>query len=227
MSYMSELHRATLIMDVAAVLILLGIIVYTDIYRKRGLVGDRLYFDLLLVTLLMGISDAITYIMDGSSIPFAAAISIICNNIFFLTFELFSGFLVVYLDYRVHKSVELLKKRQKIIMIPALAMSALILINNVFRFLYWVDPATNEYYQYPLYTIIYIGPLIYAVYCVYLLAKIDAGVIWLFLLLIAIRVFLGNILSGVSSTALVYAMGLCFIHLHYMRLPFYDGEEEI
>ncbi len=222
----SELHQASLIMDAAAIFLLIGTAVYTTIYRKRGRTIDRIYFALLVITVIMAISDGITYVLDGSTVPNSAVISLACNNIFFLTFELFCGLVIVYLDDSIHSDSEMALKRALIIMIPAIIMMVMILANNFGRFLYWVDPATSEYYQYPLYTLVFAGPILYAVWGLYYVIKIDVKVLWLYLLLIAVRVFFGNIMQGVSSTALIFSMGLVFIHIHYMRLPFYDEEEQ-
>ena len=58
----SELHEASLIMDIAAVFLLIGTIIYTTIYRKRGHIDDKLFFYLIVDTLVMAISDGITYV---------------------------------------------------------------------------------------------------------------------------------------------------------------------
>ena len=219
----SELHMASILMDIAALLLLIGTTIHTTIYRKRGKVDDRLFFILIIITAVMSISDAITYILDGGRVPGGVITSILCNNIYFITFELFCGVLAVYLDYRAyaghHSPV-----RSAVIMLLSVAMTALIILNNSGRFLYWVDPVTNQYYQYPMYSIIFFGPALYAILGLFYIIKIDARVSWMYILLILIRLMFGQLTRGVSSTALIFAIGLAFIHIHYMRLPFYDEE---
>ncbi len=218
------LHQATIIMDAAAIFLLAGVWVNTTIYRKRGHLDDVLYAQLLVINIIMAISDAITYILDGGSVPYGALISVICNYVFFGTFELFCGILAVYLDYRVHTDLTITKKRKWLLLAPAIAMLIMLGANIFFRFLFWVDTDTSKYFQYPLYSLVFLAPAIYAVLGLYYLFRINYKVIWMYLLLLVIRVFFGNIMQGVSSTALVFSIGLVFVHIHYMRLPFYEKE---
>ena len=219
----SELHMASILMDIAALLLLFGTIIHTSIYRKRGRVDDRLFFILIVITAIMSVADAITYVLDGGRVPGGVVTSIFCNNIYFITFELFCGVLAVYLDYRAyadhHSPV-----RSAVIMLVSVVMVALIVLNNSGKFLFWVDPVTNQYYQYPMYPIVFLGPAIYAVLVLLYIIKIDVKVAWLYILLVLIRLMFGQLTRGVSSTALIFAIGLAFIHIHYMRLPFYDEE---
>ncbi len=220
----SVLHQGTIVMDAAAVFLLLGVWVNTTIYRKRGHFDDVMYAQLIIMTIIMSISDACTYVIDGGTMPHGAIVNLICNYIFFNSFELICGMFIVYLDYRVHRNLDITKKRKWLIMIPTFAMNLLFVANIFFRFIFWVDTSTCEYFQYPLYPLIFIGPAIYALWGLYYLFRINYKVIWLYVLLLAIRVFLGNILQGVSSTGIIFSMGLVFVHIQYMRLPFYEKE---
>ena len=223
----SELHEASLIMDIAAVFLLIGTIIYTTIYRKRGHIDDKLFFYLIVDTLVMAISDGITYVLDGGSVPYGALISLVCNYIFFISFELFCGLLAVYLDYRVYQNVDALKKRGTVLMIPAVIMMVMIIANIFGRFLFWVDPQTSEYIQYPAYSLIFVAPAIYVILGIFYCFKLDFAMMWIFVLLLLVRLFFGNLMRGVSSTSLIFSMVLVFIHIHYMRLPFYDDEEAL
>ena len=144
----SELHQATILMDTAAFLLLIGIWVNTTIYRKRGHFDDVLYAQLIIITVIMAISDAISYVLDGGSVPHGVLMSMICNYTFFISFELFCGMLAVYFDHRVHSDTAVSKKRIFILMIPAIAMVLLHIANIFFKFLFSVDMDTNEYFQF-------------------------------------------------------------------------------
>lgn len=221
---LTELHKATLIMDIAAVFLLAGIIVYTSIYRRRDRREDRLFFSLNVLTIVMAISDGITYVLDGSKVTESALISLICNNIFFLTFEAFCGLLALYLYQRVCRNTAVTRRTAGLLLFPAALMIVMVIANQFVPFLFYVDSLKNEYTSYPLYNIIFIGPAFYALLAVWAIAKIDKGMIWLFVLLLVLRLFLGNILRGVSSTALIFAVGLVFVHIHAMGVPFYEEE---
>ena len=221
----SELHLASIIMDAAAAFIMAGMVIYTYIYRKRARFDDRIYFQLLIITMIMALSDAVTYVVDGSTLSYAASLSIIFNNLFFIAFELFGGLIAVYLYFRHTRDEALVRRRGAYIMIPALVSAAMILINNFTRFLYWISPS-NRYEEYDAYLVIFIAPALYILFCAYLVIRIDAREIWLFFLLIFVRVFSRVALQSVSSTPVIFAMGLVFIHLNVMKEPFYESEEE-
>ncbi len=221
----SELHLASIIMDSAAVFILLGMIVYTGLYRQRGRIDDRLFFWLSIIAIIMSVSDAITYVFDGGTVPGSALISLIFNNVFFITFELFAGMVVVYLDYHLNRKEEKFGKRGLIIMIPAMLSVVMILVNNIVHFLYWVDFSSNEYFEYAAYPAVFAAPLIYAVIAAVFVLRIDKRSAVVLAILILLRVVSRFLLQGVSSTAVIFAMGLVFIHLNVMREPFYEEEE--
>lgn len=220
----SELHLASIIMDLAAVFILVGMIVYTSVYRRRGHFDDKIFFHLIVITVIMAVSDGITYVLDGSTLRNSALISLIFNNIFFITFELFAGLVAVYMDYRVLEDKGKIVRRGAFIMIPALVTIVMILINNFAGFLFGVNFDTNEYFEYTAYPLIFLAPLLYIIISVIKVAKIKASVLWLMVLLIMVRVISRFLLQGVSSTPVIFAMGLVFIHLIEMKKPFY-GEE--
>jgi hypothetical protein len=211
-------------MDIAAMLIIVGLIAYTSIYRRRGRMSDKLFFVVSLLTLIMAAADGVTYVLDGSSVAGAALISLIFNNIFFCLFEAFCGLTALYLYHRLREDEGVSKVMSGIILAPAAVMILMEIVNNFLPFLFYVDTVTNEYIEYPMYYAIFIGPAIYAVFAVWVIAQIDKSVIWLFLLLLASRLFLGSLFRGVSSTALVFAIGLVFVHIHVMGSPFYEEE---
>ena len=220
----SDLHLASLLMDAAAMFLIIGTMASTYIYRKRGRMVDKLFFIMLVIDMVMAISDGITYVVDGATISGVGILSIVCNNIFFLAFEAMCGVLAVYMDCRINADKPYSQKKAIKILLPAIISFVMILANNLVHFLYWVDLSTNEYYQYPLYTLVFVAPVIYMIYVIYALYRIDRSIVWIFIVLIVVRVFFANIMQGVSSTALIFAMGLVFVHIHYMRLPFYDKE---
>ncbi|MBO6215378.1 MAG: hypothetical protein J6N76_07565 [Lachnospiraceae bacterium] len=81
MIHMDQLDMATVIVDLAAIFILFGMISYTSIYRKRNLISDRVFFAMIVTDIVMAISDALTYVLDESSIPLAAVMSMGLNTV--------------------------------------------------------------------------------------------------------------------------------------------------
>lgn len=219
-----ELHLASIIMDLAAVFILTGLIIYTRVYRRRGFLDDRLFFHLSVIAIIMAVSDAVTYVLDGSTVPGSAVISLVANNVYFIAFEVFIGILAVYMYYRVGKRKDRIARIGAYLMIPALVTSALILINNFTRFLFWVDPVTNKYEDYKAYPVIFIAPLLYALYIVFAVFKQQKKAVILLALLVVIRLISGFFFRGVSSTGVMFSMGLVFMHLFEMGQPYFREE---
>ena len=219
-----ELHLASVIMDMAAIFILVGLLIYTRIYRRRGHLDDKLFFHITIIAVIMAVSDAVTYIIDGSSVPHSALICMICNNVYFISFEMFIGILAVYMYYRVGKNKDKITRIGAYIMSPALVTCVLILINNFTRFLFWVDPDTNKYEDYAAYPIVFIAPLIYGIFIVFAVFKQQKKAVVLLALLVVIRLVSGFLFRGVSSTGVLFSMGLVFMHLFEMGLPYYREE---
>ncbi len=223
MFHISELHLASLLMDCAAFFLLLGTMVHTTVYRHRGRTEDRLFFASLVLTMIMGISDGMTYILDSSEFTHAYIVSYVFNDVFYFAFESVCALVCLFLVQRVWKN--LTWKKGFLLFLPALGMNIMFVANHFLRFLFDVDPATNMYFSTELYPLIFIGPAFYGVLALILIIKIDKGVCWLYALLILLRVFLGHFMRDVSSTALVFAIGLVFAHIHVMDEPFYEEEK--
>ncbi len=215
-------HLATIVMDIAAVLILIGVLYYTKLYRKRDRLDDRLYFWMVVITMIVAISDAIVYIVDGSKIPGAFLLNVLGDNVFYIAFEILAFLLFTYLDLRNHKDVKITEKRWVLYSIPAVISIIMTLANNFIHFIYWVDPATNTYNQSGLHNIIYVAPLLYSILALVVVWNINKKVIWLFVLLFFVRIVFGNIIADVSTTGIVMSTVLVFVHIHQMRLPFYE-----
>ena len=222
---LSTLSIATLIVDGAAVFLLAGLIIYSRLYRGRGEPSDRLFFAMEVLTIIMAVSDGLTYILDSSTIPKAYAVSYFCNTVFYLAFETIAGFFALYLLMRLKTPKPVSMKAAIVLLLPAAAMNVMVIANLFTRFLFDVNPLTNEYVSFDLYDLIFIGPAVYGGIILILLLRIDWTVVWLFLVLVSLRLFLGRILRDVSSTALLFAMGLVFAHIHMMGKPFREGGE--
>lgn len=105
-------------------------------------------------------------------------------------------------------------------MIPSLITSAVILINNFTRFLYWVNSTTNKYEYHKFYPMIFIAPLLYSLYIIFAVFKQQKKAIILLVLLVAGRVISGVFFRDVDSTVVMFSIGLVFMHLFEMGQPY-------
>ncbi len=217
----SELHRGTLVMDASALFLLAGLIIYTSVYRHRGHRDDQLFFMLCIITAIMSVADAITYVVDGSTFSWASGLSLVCNVIFFLTFELFAGFITQYMLVRVRRGMALPWWLDGVLLIPAFVTVLLILVNCFFPFLFYINE-NNEYVFSRFYDLIFVAPAFYGVLVLMAILRLDARVTWIYVVLLLLRIVVGNLLRDISSTPLIFAIGLVFIHIHIMGKPFYE-----
>ena len=223
---MDQLDIASVIMDFAAVCILIGVLIHTSIYRKRGHREDKLFFYMEILTMLMAISDAVTYVLDESSVPGAAILSMGCNTVFHVCFELIFGLYLLFFMCGTEKGKVDFDKRWVYYMALSFAGVLMVLINIFTGFLYIVDPADNAYKGTTVYNMVYIAPAVYLLFSMMIIAKEDVRLLIIMLVLTVARALLIISCRGVSAGALMISMLLVFTQIYVMNKPFYEEADE-
>ena len=77
LSVVSHLNAGTVIVDGAAVLILVGMIIHTSLYRSRGRLDDKLFFAMLITDLVAAVCDGCNYLLENGTDPLAARLIMI------------------------------------------------------------------------------------------------------------------------------------------------------
>ena len=206
----------SIIMDITALFILTGILIYTTIYRQRGRLDDRLFFTMVIVNMVLAAADGMTYLIEGRQVLFGKELMITGNMIFFAAFEIFAYLFIIYLDYRAYQSKERLRIRKIIYIIPAFALIVLLLINLKTGILFSVTDG-NSYQSGPYYNIVFIPVGLYILGSVILCRKINLRLIALCAILVAARVAFGIWFRDISSTAVTYTLFLVCTHIHMMN----------
>ncbi len=228
----SELYLGSIILDLAALAMLIGILAYTNMYRRRGRIEDIGFFRLCIIAIIMSVADIAYYLSEGSTLPQSASICMLSNDVFYIFFEIFCGAVAAYFYHRFRlvrfgtimatDADSSLKLSTLLIMIPALISAVMVLGNRFGGYLYTVNKDDSLFVYGPLFLLIYVAPAIYVIFSIIFIARIDYTVLWLFILLIVARALMEILLRGISSTSVVFAVGLAFIHAHVMGDPFYD-----
>ncbi len=226
LSYMSEINRLSLMFNLAAIFIVIGIIWQTDIYRERGRFEDKLFFLMEIMLLVMSAVDICSAMMNGRSAPYAGMINRVTNYCFFILFAVLCGTLALFFIQRAVGGLEDDRKRCFTVMIPALLEIALVFFNILTGKFFYIDPVTNAYTKESLYWVLYIVPFIYALICIIFISRINPVSIWLFILLVAVRLVLGFLHNGVSSTPVCFAIGFAYIQIHISLGSFYEEEKK-
>ncbi len=209
----------TLLIDTASVLFLVGMLVYTSLYRRRGRLDDGLFFVMILTDLILSAADAVTYVLDGSSAAFAREGMITGNLIFFTAFELFPYLYYLYVEYRQGTPREKLRKIKLWYAAPLAAMLAMLLASPKTGWIFSIDES-NTYYSGPLNLLIYVpfGLCFLASLCCLIRGK-RWHLVLLGMLLVVIRVAMGIWAREISSTSFTFALFLACAHIHAMNQP--------
>lgn len=74
----------SVLMDLFAVLFMVGILVYTSLYRKRGRLEDKLFFGMVLVNMTLSVSNGVSCLLEENTGPGIRELIIAGNIVFFL-----------------------------------------------------------------------------------------------------------------------------------------------
>ncbi len=217
--------EATIAVDGVSLLIMAGIIFYSRLYRKRGRLEDRVFFNMCIVNIALSLFDILAIGIDLLIPGQTGWLGQFFNSMFYACMYAFSFLLFWHTYCRGQKGDKTLKEIS-FFSIPLAVGVGLIVLNIITHFAFYIDPATGTYYEGGLGFLLYLVPLFYFIlFCVFM-ARIDVGDIWLFAGLLFIRVAAGYILNEAASTSILFAITLVFVHMQVMRVPFYEEEVE-
>ena len=102
----------------------------------------------------------------------------------------------------------------------------MILGNLYWGYLFYFDKVTNSYVYAKWYDLIYVAVVIYVGIMLVQIFKKDKKTFIIFLIAIACRILLRNVLRDVSSTPFIIAILLVFFHIQEMNDNYYKEVEE-
>ncbi len=215
-------NTTTIIIDCFTLFILLGMVYYTSLFRKRGRLDDRIFFIMEITTIILTAADAMNYALVETVHSFAAAAITIGDTIFTLNFCAFPLLLGMYFDVRINKDWEQTKKRLRYMSIPFLIDAALVIINLFTGILFSVEKGSNIYTFGKYYDLIYLPLLVYLAVALRFIFKLEVRAFMMVVFLILVRVFFRMNVGDVSSTSFTLALILCYCHIYAMNDPFYE-----
>ncbi len=170
----TDLQFVQFCLDITTILILVGMIHYTSLYRKRKRLSDTLFHCMLMLDLVIA-THFVTYILDDEPFLEANVVNFIVVTLFYLSFVSLPFFLVLYSYTQIEKDEEIIKKRIPVIALPWVISAGLVVVNIFSRFLFYVDPVTYDFVSTPLFPILYIGVGLYFVGYLFLFFKINTA----------------------------------------------------
>ena len=217
-------------MDGAAIFMVIGIIINTAIYRKRNRFEDKLFFQLLLTEILIGLSDILVAIVNGRTFAGAQIINLTSFAFIYISQAMFGLVMSVYLVKRLTGDEKKTKKMALPLSIPLILIILMYLIGIPNGFFLTVD-GENIYHYGPLYPIPVILMGLYALIALILTVlynrtRKEKGMIpfWLYLIPIAAMVVVSYVFKGISLSAIGFAVVLAYMHTGVMNETFYDEE---
>ena len=211
-------NAGSIIMDIASLFFMGGLLVYTDLYRKRGRLDDRLFFAMILINMILAVADALTYLMEGSGYTGTRSVMIAGNLVFFTAFEIFPYLYLLYLDYRISRSKEQARRKKLWFGIPCALILIPLLLNPLTGWFFSVN-ADGIYEPGPWNSLVFVPVIFYFAVSLFRVRKINVRLVWLGILLIVTRVAWGIWFRDISSTALTYTLFLVCAHIHVMNQP--------
>ncbi len=208
------------IVDGAALFILFGMIFYTTLYRRRGKPEDKVYFALILTDIVMAVSDAAVYILQGTGLEDIESVYYtFCFTLFFVALDVFCALWCLYLALRTGWEEKAVKRFMPLFWLPAVIAGIIAVMNGSLAGLSVV--ITIGGLEATLYQLLTFIPIfIYAIFTLIIAYRRRTRVFALFIPVFAAHVFL-NVTIVSNITPLVFAVYLIYAHLFAMRDSFY------
>ena len=222
---------APLFMDIAVIFLLVGMIMNTGIFRKRGRTDDRLFFLLLVIDALVAACDAAGYYVDGKHFPGANALNLLFLNLYYMLLLLFAYVWVLYLDHRLYGSEERTKKAAKLLLVPVALFELLYIVGIPGKWFFFVD-GSNRYGYGPGYIYPVLVAVVYGVAGLFLNLMHErqtgkAGKVPTVMLLVPVVVALvvSYAFGGVSMVSESLAAMLTYLHSGSMNETFHGRRD--
>ena len=211
----------TLIMINASLFLICGILMYTSPYRKRRQLKDKLMTGLLCFNLAMAIGELMSYLLEYTSIPLARELTIAGNTVFYICLVFFPYLLWVYIDFCADPNPLRVKKTKLLYGIPCFVFIAVTVANIITG---WIFSVSEENaFVFALHGWMVFLPVLpvwfYLILSLIRLAKINARLVALGMVLIAARLIGEICYQSISSTSFVYTLVLLCICLYEMNQP--------
>ena len=214
---------ASLITDGAALFILIGMIVYTSLYRKRGKLVDKVFFALIIVSIIATVSDILFYVElylveQNPILDFLASAG--SSFIFYICVSVFCVLLSIHLILSNGGDVAKLKRYLPAMCIPA---AIVMVFGSINSFIY--DDVSQHGWlgkvAFSANALVFMPMIIYGLITVAVMFKKSRRIVILFVVLAVPHIYLA--VSSVATIApLIMAVYLIYIHLYTMRDDFYD-----
>ena len=214
----NSLASATIVADIAAILLLVCVMIYTSAYRRRGKPEDRLFFAMILLNMASAFFDVIDDCFDGlyPAGQKYSALLMASHSFFIICYTLTCYLFVKYL-YTAYMKNDM----HVLLSLPLILLTILLIINFFAGELFFID-ASGKYSYGKLWIAIYLAAYFYAAAAIVLLWRIKRPLAGFALVMIAISIVIQGALYRISSTPFMLSIVLIFAHICLMNSAFYE-----
>lgn len=224
----SDRNMASFFVDGATVLIVIGMIIHTTIYRKRNRLADRVFFEMLIIDICMAVFDALVAVANGRTFKGAEFMNLSCMALLYISQAIFGLLVLVYLLGKNIPDEKKVRKLIPILCLPDLAIMLMYLIGIPNGYFIAVDE-NNRYFYSKLYAL----PV--AILCAYGLAAFVMAFIyrrrkdttrympvWLYLIPVIAMLVVPYAFKGISLSAIGVAIMVAYMHIGEMNQAFFE-----
>ena len=213
---MSEQAAGTIIIDNASLLLLLGLLLYSSMQRKRGRVDDRLFFGMVITCMAASILEMGSILPQDQPGVFMGALMVGATTLMMGVFAVFPYLYVLYLDYVLHQDLARIRRLKVIYAIPCIALFVLLIMNLQTGWVF-TESETNTYVRGPIDGVIFLPIAVYLVIGMIKAGRMNPRVLFLGALLLTVRFAWDLWQVGIPSTAFIYTLFLLCTHIHAMN----------
>lgn len=229
---LTHLDYATIIIDAGAIILVLGILWQTRFMRASGRKSDRLFFGMLLWTVVIAVTDIVGYLTEYQTDALMKNIQLLSVTAYFMAITIFEMSWLDYCHFRFRDGEEIKKTGLKPEFIPGILMIGLLFINQMTGFFFYVDEM-GVYRGGILHDIINIGLFAYFIPGVIDIAKYRTAdkklliPVWIYIMPVVVAA-VSCVLDDISMVAMGFAVTIAFTHLGTMtEIAEYDSKESV
>lgn len=193
--------------------------------------GERYFTGVILMSLLACIAEGLTFVLDGVSYPFSRQILFLLNTFLYLASSAVGYLWCMYTDFRLFRNLRRLQKRRRWLILPLLAVIALLVLNFFVDGLVFSVSADNIYARGTLMPLTFCGLFFYmffSIVSVYTAKFHGVSVrfypVFYFVLPCIIGTFLQSLFYGIATGWLSVSIATLFVYIQLQNMDsFSDG----
>lgn len=202
-----------------AITSLIILMISSHLVRQRRLLSDRLFTVMILLTAISCTVEMLTFALDGASFSGVYAINLLGSTFLYISNMALSFLWCVYVDLRLFRNRQRIRKYYPLMAIPAITAIIIILINMKFGYLFHIDE-NNVYHRSPLGSVFYLVTIFYFSCSIFLrksyykkFGKAKFFPIYMFIIPILLGATAQALIYGISLGWCAVSLGLVGIHM--------------